>query len=228
MFRKITLIIIALVGLNANAQFTIDEDTLYAFGFVGAPSADFSDIYAHTVIRSKAPSPETIKWNRFNVVLPSAEWSTGICDILSCRGPEIGSDSFTFNKAGDTGILSFHCYAKNIRGNGSFTVRFARANNPLDFKDVYINVQGWAPTGVSSSMRTLINVYPNPVNDYVNINNPLIGKADLKVYNAQGQIVYESGFDNNARVDVSSFSSGLYTIVVQGEKGSTSTTFVKS
>ena len=160
--------------------------------------------------------------------MPSAEWSTGICDILSCRGPEIGSDSFTFNKAGDTGILSFHCYAKNIRGNGSFTVRFARANNPLDFKDVYINVQGWAPTGVSSSMRTLINVYPNPVNDYVNINNPLIGKADLKVYNAQGQIVYESGFDNNARVDVSSFSSGLYTIVVQGEKGSTSTTFVKS
>ncbi len=228
MFRKITLIIIALVGLNANAQFTIDEDTLYAFGFVGATSADFSDIYAHTVIRSKAPSPETIKWNRFNVVLPSAEWSTGICDILSCRGPEIGSDSFTFNKAGDTGILSFHCYAKNIRGNGSFTVRFARANNPLDFKDVYINVQGWAPTGVSSSMRTLINVYPNPVNDYVNINNPLIGKADLKVYNAQGQIVYESGFDHNARVDVSSFSSGLYTIVVQGEKGSTSTTFVKS
>ena len=228
MFRKITLIIIALVGLNANAQFTIDEDTLYAFGFVGATSADFSDIYAHTVIRSKAPSPETIKWNRFNVVLPSAEWSTGICDILSCRGPEIGSDSFTFNKAGDTGILSFHCYAKNIRGNGSFTVRFARANNPLDFKDVYINVQGWAPTGVSSSMRTLINVYPNPVNDYVNINNPLIGKADLKVYNAQGQIVYVSGFDNNARVDVSSFSSGLYTIVVQGEKGSTSTTFVKS
>ena len=228
MFRKITLIIIALVGLNANAQFTIDEDTLYAFGFVGATSADFSDIYAHTVIRSKAPSPETIKWNRFNVVLPSAEWSTGICDILSCRGPEIGSDSFTFNKAGDTGILSFHCYAKNIRGNGSFTVRFARANNPLDFKDVYINVQGWAPTGVSSSMRTLINVYPNPVNDYVNINNPLIGKADLKVYNEQGQIVYESGFDHNARVDVSSFSSGLYTIVVQGEKGSTSTTFVKS
>jgi len=228
MFRKITLIIIALVGLNANAQFTIDEDTLYAFGFVGATSADFSDIYAHTVIRSKAPSPETIKWNRFNVVLPSAEWSTGICDILSCRGPEIGSDSFTFNKAGDTGILSFHCYAKNIRGNGSFTVRFARANNPLDFKDVYINVQGWAPTGVSSSMRTLINVYPNPVNDYVNINNPLIGKADLKVYNAQGQIVYESAFENNARVDVSSFSSGLYTIVVQGEKGSTSTTFVKS
>ena len=201
---------------------------MYAFGFVGATSADFSDIYAHTVIRSKAPSPETIKWNRFNVVLPSAEWSTGICDILSCRGPEIGSDSFTFNKAGDTGILSFHCYAKNIRGNGSFTVRFARANNPLDFKDVYINVQGWAPTGVSSSMRTLINVYPNPVNDYVNINNPLIGKADLKVYNAQGQIVYESAFENNARVDVSSFSSGLYTIVVQGEKGSTSTTFVKS
>ena len=77
-------------------------------------------------------------------------------------------------------------------------------------------------------MGTLINVYPNPVNDYVNINNPLIGKADLKVYNAQGQIVYESGFDHNARVDVSSFSSGLYTIVVQGEKGSTSTTFVKS
>ena len=228
MFKKITLIIIALVGLNANAQFTIDEDTLYAYGYVGANSADFSDLGAHTVIRSKAPQPETIRWNRFNVVLPSTEWSTGICDIISCRGPEVGNDSFTFNNAGDTGILSFHFYAKNIRGNGSFVVRFSRVNNPLDFKDVYINAQGWAPTGVSSSMRTLMNVYPNPVNDFVNIKNPLIGKAELKVYNAQGQIVYESAFDNNARVDVSSFSSGLYTIVVQGEKGSTSTTFVKS
>jgi hypothetical protein len=228
MFKKITLIIIALVGLNANAQFTIDEDTLYAYGFVGANASDFSDIYAHTVIRSKALSPETIKWNRFNVNLPSSEWSTAICDILSCRGPEISNDSFAFNKAGDTGILSFHFYAKNLRGKGSFVVRFSRVNNPLDFKDVYINAQGWAPTGVSSSMRTLMNVYPNPVNDYVNIKNPLIGKADLKVYNAQGQIVFESPFENNARVDVSSFASGLYTIVVQGEKGSTSATFVKS
>jgi hypothetical protein len=228
MFRKITLIIIALVGFNANAQFTIDEDTLYAFGFVGATSADFSDIYAHTVIRSKAPSPDTIKWNRFNVVLPSAEWSTAICDILSCRGPEISSDTFAFSGAGDTGILSFHFYTKNIRGNGVITVRFSRANNPLDFKDVVIIAQGWAPTGVSSSMRNLMNVYPNPVNDYVNINNPLIGKADLKVFNAQGQIVFESAFDSSARVDLSNFASGLYTIVVQGEKGSTSTTFVKS
>lgn len=228
MFKKITLIIIALVGLNANAQFTIDEDTLYAYGFVGASSSDFSDIYAHTVIRSKAPAPETVKWNRFNVSLPSTEWSTAICDILSCRGPEISSDSFAFSGAGDTGILSFHFYTKNIRGNGSFVVRFSRANNPLDFKDVYINAQGWAPTGVSSSMRTLLNVYPNPVNDFVNINNPLIGKADLKVYNAQGQLVFESAFENSAKVDVSNFSSGLYTIVVQGEKGSTSSTFVKS
>lgn len=228
MFKKITLIIIALVGLNANAQFTIDEDTLYAYGFVGASSSDFSDIYAHTVIRSKAPAPETVKWNRFNVSLPSAEWSTAICDILSCRGPEISSDSFAFSGAGDTGILSFHFYTKNIRGNGSFVVRFSRANNPLDFKDVYINAQGWAPTGVSSSMRTLLNVYPNPVNDFVNINNPLIGKADLKVYNAQGQLVFESAFENSAKVDVSNFTSGLYTIVVQGEKGSTSSTFVKS
>jgi hypothetical protein len=228
MFKKITLIIIALVGLNVNAQFTIDEDTLYAYGFVGANASDFSDIYAHTVIRSKALSPETIKWNRFNVSLPSAEWSTAICDILSCRGPEVSNDSFAFNKAGDTGILSFHFYAKNIRGKGSFVVRFSRVNNPLYFKDVYINAQGWAPTGVSSSMRTLMNVYPNPVNDYVNIKNPLIGKADLKVYNAQGQLVFESPFENNARVDVSNFTSGLYTIVVQGEKGSTSTTFVKS
>jgi hypothetical protein len=228
MFKKITLIIIALVGLNANAQFTIDEDTLYAYGFVGASSTDFSDIYAHTVIRSKAPSPETIKWNRFNVSLPSTEWSTAICDILSCRGPEISSDSFAFTGAGDTGILSFHFYTKNIRGNGSVTVRFARSTNPLDYKDVVILAQGWAPTGVSSSMRTLMNVYPNPVNDFVNISNPLIGKADLKVYNAQGQIVFESAFDRSARVDVSNFSSGLYTIVVQGEKGSTSSTFVKS
>ncbi len=228
MFKKITLIIIALVGLNANAQFTIDEDTLYAYGFVGASSSDFSDIYAHTVIRSKAPAPETVKWNRFNVSLPSTEWSTAICDILSCRGPEISSDSFAFSGAGDTGILSFHFYTKNIRGNGSFVVRFSRANNPLDFKDVYINAQGWAPTGVSSSMRTLLNVYPNPVNDFVNINNPLIGKADLKVYNAQGQLVFESAFENSAKVDVSNFTSGLYTIVVQGEKGSTSSTFVKS
>lgn len=228
MFKKITLIIIALVGLNANAQFSIDEDTLYAYGFVGASSSDFSDIYAHTVIRSKAPAPETVKWNRFNVSLPSTEWSTAICDILSCRGPEISSDSFAFSGAGDTGILSFHFYTKNIRGNGSFVVRFSRANNPLDFKDVYINAQGWAPTGVSSSMRTLLNVYPNPVNDFVNINNPLIGKADLKVYNAQGQLVFESAFENSAKVDVSNFTSGLYTIVVQGEKGSTSSTFVKS
>lgn len=228
MFKKITLIIIALVGLNANAQFTIDEDTLYAFGYVGATPSDFSDIYAHTVIRSQAPQPETIKWNRFNVSLPSTEWSTAICDILSCRGPEISSDSFGFNGAGDTGILSFHFYTKNIRGNGTITVRFSRALNPLDYVDVVIISQGWAPTGLSASLRASSNVYPNPVLDFVKVYNPLVGKGSLSVYNAQGQLMLENDFENTSNLDVSSFESGLYTIVIHGENGSTSSTFVKS
>jgi len=32
MYRKITLVIIALVGLNANAQFTIDSDCIFGIG----------------------------------------------------------------------------------------------------------------------------------------------------------------------------------------------------
>lgn len=228
MFKKITLIIIALVGLNANAQFTIDEDTLYAFGFVGATSSDFSDIYTHTVIRSQAPQGETIRWNRFNVNLPSTEWSTAICDILSCRGPEVSTDSFAFtNGAGDTGILSFHFYTKNIRGTGSITVRFTRAANPLDYKDVVIITQGWAPTGVSASLRSVTNIYPNPVNDILKIYNPMVGTGVLTVYNQQGQLIESSAFSGLTQLDVNAYTAGLYTIVIHGDKGSSSSTFIK-
>lgn len=227
MFKKITLVLVMALALNARAQFTIDEDTLYCYGFAGSTSSDFVDIYAHTVIRSTASSTETINWSRINNALPGASWSTAICDIISCRAPEVSTDSFSF-PAGDTGILSFHFYTKDLAGNGWMTVRFSRVSNPLDYIDVVINARAWNPLGIKRPVLAATNVYPNPAANKVKFENTDLTNGTLSVYNALGQLMVEMPFISGMELDIQSLASGIYSCTIESQSGISNAGFVKS
>ncbi len=228
MFKKITFLLMMVSALNARAQFTIDDDTLYTYGFAGTQSTDFVDLWAHTVIRSTNASPETILWNRINNNLPDVNWGSAICDIISCRTPEVSLDSFTFANGGDTGVLSFHFYTKNINGEAWMTVRFSRASNPMEFKDVVINCKAWKPVGITTPGLKSLNIYPNPASNLIKIDNREIGNASLKVYNSLGQIVMELPFLETISLDIAGLNSGIYTVKIEGVNGIAVSTFIKS
>ena len=227
MLRRLTLLICLITAYQAQAQFSIDEDTLYAYGYAAKTSNGFSDISAHTIIRSKSMGIDTFVWKRLNVVKADAAWETAICDINACKPPTTDQDTCAFTNVGDTGVFSFHLYAKDKAGNGSMTVRIYNKKTPLNFVDVLIFFQAWAEGSVRSNLYQSMKVFPNPVKDQLNINNPKVSQGQLSVINPMGQVVLTQSFNGHLSLDCQNFHSGLYTIMIQSPEGTMAYSFVK-
>ncbi|MGZ4055482.1 MAG: T9SS type A sorting domain-containing protein, partial [Bacteroidia bacterium] len=57
-------------------------------------------------------------------------------------------------------------------------------------------------------------VFPNPTYDYVNIYLPNDPEYEIKLFNAEGQIVYQN-YGNQKLVDLTGMSPGIYIIKIQ-------------
>lgn len=83
-----------------------------------------------------------------------------------------------------------------------------------------------SPTSVNSIAGNDIKVYPNPTNNIVNIEGSDI--EYVKVFNAEGKLVYESAkVEVNNTIDVSDWAAGVYQVEVKTLKGSSVVKLVK-
>lgn len=77
-----------------------------------------------------------------------------------------------------------------------------------------------ANLGVKQEPDALIEVFPNPANNFININlkNSLVGNTSITVYDMSGKIVLSETTDLNlTQLDVSNCDSGLHLIRVEFE-----------
>jgi hypothetical protein len=75
----------------------------------------------------------------------------------------------------------------------------------------------------SSTIKTNLSFYPNPVNNILNLEFPELKQQEktiFKIFKISGEVVYfNSSFENFIQIDFSSFQNGQYVIeVVQGDK----------
>lgn len=213
MIKKLLIVIIFLVALQANAQFKIVNDTLYGYGFAGKNSTDFVEIIGETHIIHLGTVPEIIKWVRTVNEFPDPAWTSAVCDIVSCRPPEVDTGSFLF-EAGDTGYMSFHFYVKNIKGTGKMVVRFSRANNPSEYVDLVTYGTAWGPLSVNGINTAVTFSSPNPVHDVVNFNNSHIQEGNLEIYNNMGQLIDKMDYYSNISLNLINYPSGIYVIKI--------------
>jgi len=226
MLKRFLLICTMAFAISASAQFEIDDDTLYAYGYAGANSSSFADLYTHTKLKHTAMSMETIKWTRTTNSLPTTDWTSAVCDIISCRGVEVDTGSFQIGNL-DSGELSFHFYPKNIRGNATMVVRFYRESNPMDYADVTIMCQAWKALRVETVDSDLLSVYPNPSKDFITVNNSVVSSGEYQILNSYGQIVATNTFVNGMTISTTDLSSGVYSIVVRNGDESFTKQFIR-
>src|SRR5690606_7011963 len=117
------------------------------YGFAPMNSSEFVDLNAEVHIKSLSISGERISWVRTIEDLPDTSWTSAVCDIVSCRGPEVDTGSFYFEPL-DSGILSFHFYPTVNAGKGQMTVKFYRDNNPLEFVEIVTFIHAWKPVSI--------------------------------------------------------------------------------
>jgi hypothetical protein len=214
MFKRITFIFVfVLASLSAKAQFKIESDTLYAYGYAGTSASDFIDIEAETHIYNLSLGSEVIKWVRTVNQLPDPAWTSAVCDIVSCKGTDVDTGSFLFDP-NDTGKLYFHFYTKNVNASGKMVVRFSRAANPLDYVDVVSFVTAWKPLSIDKISNSITNVVPNPAKNSVIFNNDKIEHGKIEILNTLGQVVLSTDFDNHMTVDIRDYNTGIYTVKI--------------
>jgi hypothetical protein len=114
----------------------------------------------------------------------------------------------------------------NVAMQGDVAAGFTESPMVLDYIRVY---QGDTTLGVASVEENQINLYPNPVSDYLNVNLPQAMKgAAISVFNLMGQqMIVETNQNNQQTLDVSSFDAGTYFITAKFNGKSITQKFVK-
>lgn len=145
--------------------------------------------------------------------------------IVWCdKDPEQGDfhADFKFSSGGETAILSYAdgtvlqditfgeqttdmAYARSPNGTGDFVIQtptFGMNNETLSVDEILFN--------------NGLKYYPNPTNNYLEIENSKYEIESIEVYNLQGQQLYNNTFfnENSITIDFTSFSKGLYMVVV--------------
>lgn len=80
----------------------------------------------------------------------------------------------------------------------------------------------------STDIESLLNVYPNPTNDYIHIVSDMVDLKSIRITNIVGQVVLNATEINNpkaVKIDVSNLPSGTYHMNIETEKGNVIKTF---
>jgi hypothetical protein len=70
-----------------------------------------------------------------------------------------------------------------------------------------------------------VSIYPNPADTFVEVKN-LKGKADYKIYSADGRLIQEGKIDGQ-RINVASLLKGMYVVTIKDDKNTYNTKLIK-
>jgi uncharacterized repeat protein (TIGR01451 family) len=120
-----------------------------------------------------------------------------------------------------TGMVVFSIKAKTGLANGTVIKNRAGIyfdDNPVVMTDYAQNNIPTAAAGVGTLSVQMLEAYPNPVTDVLNIDaDGSIHSAQL--INAMGQVVVEQRISGKTRMDVRALPNGVYYLMLKGTQG---------
>jgi len=89
---------------------------------------------------------------------------------------------------------------------------------------------GNCPTNINDIENSnVVSVYPNPTNDYLNIENALLTNDEIiSVFNIQGEIILQQIIQQQkTEIEISNLTKGVYILKIESEKGVVVKRFIK-
>lgn len=176
------------------------------------------------------------------VVLTANTWYKVAITYVPSTGQVIWSsnDITVTYQDGSTGLLNAAATSSNNVGLDPHELDFiavAGENNAASTSVIYDNIRARA---IASNEEILgakpvvgaiaeLSVYPNPVNDVVNISVDAL-VSNVAIVDLNGRTVKTAKFDgvSNASVNVSDLASGVYMMTITSDKGTTTKKIVKN
>ena len=215
-------------------------------GSVNAPcQADFWVIQAYTVDSLLGPMPipnELWLWNLSSGGSGTYSYLWDFGDGSSSTDPfpthnYAGSGPYVLCLTIDDGLncISTHCDTVAIDSNGIYTGMVVFGNGVRSSTGFTLNVQNPGANGLEETLFVgEPSVWPNPVNDQLNVAFELqqAGRTEIMVLDMQGRVLMnEAGnFGSGAsllRLPTATLSPGLYTLRLSNGTATTAVRFVK-
>ncbi|CAD0222193.1 reprolysin-like metallopeptidase [Chryseobacterium sp. JV274] len=111
-------------------------------------------------------------------------------------------------------------------GSPSVPVQGGGVISQGSFKDFSVKISETLAVNETKDVKsTEISIYPNPADTFVEVKN-LKGKADYKIYTADGRLAQEGQIDGQ-RINVASLIKGMYVITIKDDKNTYNTKLIK-
>ena len=208
-------------GVDNDCDGLVDEDC-------GGSSCEANIFMVTDSMMNGATTPFVV-WI-VNVTDPSSNaqyvWSTGDGGTMTGAFPtwqysETGTYELCLYMYCADGSVDTTCLSFIVEGNGSV---FPGGTQQTGFT---LNVVGSIPTSVNETELTTFVVSPNPVaeNTTIRWNATTDGKYNIRLYNAQGQLVVMDQFNGQSgtnvwNLDANDLSAGVYQLTIQSPNGS--------
>ena len=135
----------------------------------------------------------------------------------SPQGGSVSSATTTTNSYTITGLAQNTTYQIQVQAN-------CGGGNLSDWSES-ITV---TTTGIDSYLSNSITLYPNPANDYINVQSSRVNVQSIEVIDVYGKVINTVNVtDNPARINVSGLANGMYFVRVTTDEGVATKTFVK-
>lgn len=131
-----------------------------------------------------------------------------------------------YSSPNNTALLHYTPVADKT-GNAIIKVTVSDNGNVNNKTIVNCNVAINALTDVSELNKETFKVYPNPAKDVINVQLPDNTYKLARIYNIMGQLVMEHKIESNLQqININGFRSGMYYLLISGEKEMMKTQFI--
>ena len=125
------------------------------------------------------------------------------------------------NAIGEVEMIAFNTYTNTYVSGYVPGVSEIVCDNTLFARSTY------AVAVIENELSFNFNIYPNPVSDVLNIEYTSKGPVQVQIFSSVGELVYDNKITSGrVNLDLSSLSSGLYTVNLIGDNQSASRTIV--
>ncbi len=208
------------LGLGAQSLELVNhKDTVYYY-----PSTPSLDVPAYITVKNASSSNNEYQVKRNGPFDQSCSINYFCWDLCYLPSDSVSSKATPIPIASgqDTSAFSGHILAS---GNGvedccEIVYTFFNKDDATDKLDVSVMFCGDVSLSVNENYYSLFSVFPNPANDFVNIEYTSKKDGSFQLFNVVGQSVFTqtlSAGDQRTTVDVSSLNSGVYFYTLQIE-----------
>lgn len=215
--KQILLLLFITLTVSLSAQITLQEEEMQ----VNFAAEGVYDLKNEVEVTNAASDDQLFIW-KVEVIDAPAEWDFYVCDFNKCYGPgtaSIAADAANTSVANSTKNMQFHLMPASTAGMGTYKLTLIDPENPQgELVNIVFVFDGTLVNSKEENISQLA-VFPNPVQDYFQLNNPDNVASEVVLYDLLGKQIVSFDATSAREFYIGDLSEGRYFARIFDESG---------